>query len=289
MTSAFRPVARAVAFLAAVGIGAVLSAATPDSAAEVRAVLDAQVAAWNHGDLEGYMAGYWRSSELEFYSGATITRGWQQTLERYRKRYPGEGHEMGTLSFSNVRVDIVAPDAAVVSGEWRLDTKSGHEAATGTAPTSAPATPSDDHPLERAASAVDNALGYRLPRPWDPDIADKLKSEEGLRSIAFEMGDKNPSATAHQAWRQLQAGKAAPEAVAQRVANFRLQKIESESIRLQETLSRQKTVLLAMQRQQTNEAVLPHTQTEKPPLHGLFTLIVRKFTEGWRIVHDHSS
>jgi ketosteroid isomerase-like protein len=125
MTPAFRPAARAVAFLSVVFVGVGLSAAPPEAAAEVRAVLDAQVAAWNHGDLEGYMAGYWRSPELEFYSGSTITRGWQQTLDRYRKRYQGDGHEMGTLSFGNVRVDVVAPDAAIVSGEWRLEMKSG--------------------------------------------------------------------------------------------------------------------------------------------------------------------
>jgi ketosteroid isomerase-like protein len=124
MTPAFRPAARAVAFLCAIAVGVVLSAAPPDAAAEVRAVLDAQVAAWNHGDLEGYMAGYWRSPDLEFYSGSTITRGWQQTLDRYRKRYQGDGREMGTLSFTNLRVDVLAPGAAIVSGEWRLDMKS---------------------------------------------------------------------------------------------------------------------------------------------------------------------
>jgi beta-aspartyl-peptidase (threonine type) len=125
MTRAFRPAARAVVLLAAVAIAMGLSVATPDPATDVRAVLDAQVAAWNHGDLEGYMAGYWRSPELEFYSGTTITRGWQPTLERYRKRYQGAGREMGTLTFTNVRIDVVAPDAAVVSGEWRLEMKSG--------------------------------------------------------------------------------------------------------------------------------------------------------------------
>jgi beta-aspartyl-peptidase (threonine type) len=49
-------------------------ASTPED--EISAVLDQQVAAWNRGDLEGYMAGYWNSPDLMFYSGATITRGW---------------------------------------------------------------------------------------------------------------------------------------------------------------------------------------------------------------------
>ncbi len=67
-----------------------------DPPAAVRALLDAQVEAWNRGDLEGFMAGYWRSPELVFCSGATVTKGWDATLERYRKRYQAEGREMGT-------------------------------------------------------------------------------------------------------------------------------------------------------------------------------------------------
>ena len=34
-----------------------------------QAVLDAQVSAWNAGDLDGFMAGYWNSEELKFLSG----------------------------------------------------------------------------------------------------------------------------------------------------------------------------------------------------------------------------
>src|SRR3954468_6240197 len=70
----------------------------------IRAVMDAQVAAWNKGDLEGYMNGYWRSPDLEFYSGTTITKGWDATLERYKKRYQQGGHEMGTLDFSDLDI-----------------------------------------------------------------------------------------------------------------------------------------------------------------------------------------
>ena len=49
----------------------------------VRAVLDKQVAAWNKGDLKEFMAGYWNSPDLSFFSGANKTKGWQATLERY--------------------------------------------------------------------------------------------------------------------------------------------------------------------------------------------------------------
>ena len=104
----------------------VASAAT-GSAAEsaIRAVLDAQVEAWNRRDLEGYMAGYWNSPDLVFQSGATTTRGWQATLERYRERYTGEGKEMGRLQFQEVEVQLLGPEAAFVRGRWRLAMKDG--------------------------------------------------------------------------------------------------------------------------------------------------------------------
>ena len=54
---------------------------------DVHRLLDEQRAAWNRGDLEAYMAGYWRSPRLAFYSGATATHGWDETLSRYRQRY----------------------------------------------------------------------------------------------------------------------------------------------------------------------------------------------------------
>lgn len=98
-------------------------AATPED--EIRGVLDQQVAAWNRGDLEGYMAGYWNSPDLMFYSGATITRGWDTTLKRYRQSYRGRGKQMGKLSFADVQIQILASDAAFVRGHWRLKMRRG--------------------------------------------------------------------------------------------------------------------------------------------------------------------
>ena len=93
----------------------------------IRTLLATQVDAWNRGDLEGFMAGYWKSPELSFISGANETRGWQPTLERYRKKYQGEGKEMGKLDFFDLRVEMLAPDAAFVRGHWHLKMKNGEE------------------------------------------------------------------------------------------------------------------------------------------------------------------
>jgi beta-aspartyl-peptidase (threonine type) len=94
--------------------------AGPGAEAAIRQVLDAQVAAWNRGDLEEFMAGYWSSPDLTFFSAGTRTQGWEATLERYRKRYLSEGQEMGRLTFSELTVDVLAPDGAVVRGRWQL-------------------------------------------------------------------------------------------------------------------------------------------------------------------------
>jgi beta-aspartyl-peptidase (threonine type) len=98
--------------------------ATPASAADedkdIRAVLDAQAAAWNKGDLEGFMAGYWNDEKLTFIGGADITFGWKKTKERYEKRYKSEGKEMGTLAFSELHVDVLSANAAMARGKYEL-------------------------------------------------------------------------------------------------------------------------------------------------------------------------
>ena len=91
----------------------------------IRKVLAEQAAAWNRHDLEGFMAGYWNSPELTFFSGAHETQGWQGALDRYKNNYQSAGHEMGKLEFSNLRIEMLAPDAAFVRGEFHLTMPDG--------------------------------------------------------------------------------------------------------------------------------------------------------------------
>ena len=86
---------------------------------DIIAVMDAQTAAWNRGDVDGFMRGYWNSSELVFASGANVTRGWQPTLDRYKKNYDSR-EKMGTLTFSDLEINVISKDAAVVLGSWSL-------------------------------------------------------------------------------------------------------------------------------------------------------------------------
>lgn len=99
--------------------------ATNDTRAAVEQVLRTQQDAWNHHDLEAFMAGYWNSPDLTFFSGAKETVGWQATLDRYRTTYASPGHEMGKLDFSDLRVQSLGPDAAFVRGAWQLTLSDG--------------------------------------------------------------------------------------------------------------------------------------------------------------------
>lgn len=87
--------------------------------AAIRQVMDAQAAAWNAGDIEGYMDGYWKSERLVFVSGDNVTKGWQPTLDRYKKNYDSRA-KMGKLAFSDVEVTVLSADAATVLGSWAL-------------------------------------------------------------------------------------------------------------------------------------------------------------------------
>ncbi len=94
-------------------------------AKEIEGVLTAQVHAWNQGNLEEFMQGYWRSPNLEFYSGGTITRGWEPTLARYKQRYQSEGKEMGKLKFQDLNIDLLSQKSAVVIGKYQLTLSDG--------------------------------------------------------------------------------------------------------------------------------------------------------------------
>ncbi len=97
-----------------------------DSAkAEVEHLLRTQQEAWNRHDLEGFMAGYWNSPELTFFSGAKENHGWQATIDRYRTVYASPGHEMGKLEFSGLRIEMLGIDAAFVRGSWQLTMSDG--------------------------------------------------------------------------------------------------------------------------------------------------------------------
>ncbi len=86
---------------------------------DIRKVMNEQVSAWNNGDIDGFMKGYWNSPEMTFVSGTNVTKGWQPTLERYKKGYDSKA-KMGVLTFSDLDITILGNKSAVVLGKWSL-------------------------------------------------------------------------------------------------------------------------------------------------------------------------
>jgi ketosteroid isomerase-like protein len=111
---------------AAVFLGSSRSAAiTAESSGEgqIRALLQMQTDAWNRGDIEAFMSGYWKSDRTAFVGASGLTLGWQAVFERYKKNYP-DRKAMGRLAFSDLEVHITCPDAAFAIGEFHLERES---------------------------------------------------------------------------------------------------------------------------------------------------------------------
>lgn len=85
----------------------------------VKQVLIEQATAWNNGDIEGYMAGYYRSEELTFMSDGMVTQGWESTLTRYKSKYTPE--MMGRLTFSELEIFPTSSESAYMLGTWSLE------------------------------------------------------------------------------------------------------------------------------------------------------------------------
>jgi uncharacterized protein (TIGR02246 family) len=120
--------------LAVVAAGAVACAsggaggaggAAADPRPAIERLLADQAAAWNRGDLEGFMDGYWRSPDLVFTSGGNVQRGWQTTFDRYVASYGTSPETMGRLTFTDLEIHPLGDGSAWALGRWGLEYESG--------------------------------------------------------------------------------------------------------------------------------------------------------------------
>lgn len=105
-------------------LAAAMTGCAQSGQSEILSVLTSQQQAWNSGDIEGFMTGYWRSDDLVFSTPDGETRGWQATLDRYKSRYTSP-EKMGKLRFERLTIAQPTPDNAEVSGIYRLDMADG--------------------------------------------------------------------------------------------------------------------------------------------------------------------
>ena len=112
-----------------------LSCQAPDITKEISPTADAQLIHellmnqendWNEGDIEAFMAAYLNSDSLRFASGNSYRFGWQNTLDRYHTTYP-DRDAMGTLTFSDLDIDILSAEWAMAFGAWHLERAGEYE------------------------------------------------------------------------------------------------------------------------------------------------------------------
>jgi ketosteroid isomerase-like protein len=94
-------------------------AAESSDESQIRRLLQTQTDAWNRGDLDSFMAGYWKSDQTAFVGANGITRGWQAVIDRYKSKYP-DRKAMGQLTFSGLEVHVMCPEAAFAIGQFQL-------------------------------------------------------------------------------------------------------------------------------------------------------------------------
>jgi ketosteroid isomerase-like protein len=106
--------------LALVVVASAVQASPKSDRAAILGTVSRMEAAWNRGDFRGYMAGF-KKPDVVFVSGGKFQEGWQGTLDHYVRDYGGSPERRGRLHFYNMKVDLLAPDAAMLIGQYRLE------------------------------------------------------------------------------------------------------------------------------------------------------------------------
>jgi hypothetical protein len=96
----------------------------PGPESQVKNIIARQVTQWNQGNITGFMETYWHSDSLIFIGKSGITRGWEATIRRYQKAYPGKAG-MGTLSLDIDQLKVLSPEYAFLTGRWMVIRSSG--------------------------------------------------------------------------------------------------------------------------------------------------------------------
>lgn len=102
-----------------IGFGLSVKAQKGADQQAILSLLEKQRSAWNEGNLENFMEGYWKNDSLLFVGKSGPTYGWQQTMDNYKKGYPDKS-AMGTLTFNIKKVELLSKDTAFVLGGWHL-------------------------------------------------------------------------------------------------------------------------------------------------------------------------
>ncbi|MDG1041859.1 MAG: nuclear transport factor 2 family protein [Flavobacteriaceae bacterium] len=95
-----------------------------DDKISILKVMTTQEIAWSLRDLDGFMEGYHQSDSLKFYGKSGLTKGWQQTLDNYKKGYPSKDHS-GSLNFEIIDISPIENQSYWVMGKYFLSRNVG--------------------------------------------------------------------------------------------------------------------------------------------------------------------
>jgi len=112
-------------FIACLLVVATGSFAQSSDELQIRKLLGDQNAAWNRGDIESFMKGYWENDSLMFIGKSGVTYGWSKTLSNYKRSYP-DTTSMGKLTFTLIRLQKLSPEYFHVTGKWHLQRTVGN-------------------------------------------------------------------------------------------------------------------------------------------------------------------
>jgi|SRR5579871_460938 len=105
-------------------IGSFIAFAQSADETAIQKLMGKQAAAWNSGNIDEFMKGYWQSDSLMFIGHGGITYGYKNTLDNYKKNYDSK-EKMGTLFFSDLKFKKLAADYYFVVGKWLLKRSGG--------------------------------------------------------------------------------------------------------------------------------------------------------------------
>lgn len=95
------------------------TSAQSKAVARIKQLLENQQVAWNNGDIEGFMQGYWKSDSLVFVGKLGFTWGWKSILNNYQKNY-NSPEKRGILNFEIIQLKILSRKSASAIGKWSI-------------------------------------------------------------------------------------------------------------------------------------------------------------------------
>lgn len=121
MSSRLRAIVTMVALtLMAFNVSAAAAASEEAEKEAILALIARMEAAWNRGDFRGYMEGF-ANPDVIFVSRGQVQKDWQGTLDHYIRDYGASEATRGRLHFFEIRIEMLAPDAAQLVSRFRLD------------------------------------------------------------------------------------------------------------------------------------------------------------------------